>query len=227
MRLRRKPWARPELEASSFFVADPPALLGRWHDFYKKKAPLHVELGCGKGAFLAGTAPKNPDINYLGFDIKNEVLVLAKRKIEAGYAEARLPADNVALTAFDIERIDLVLGADDPVERIYIHFPNPWPKRGHNKKRLTHTRQLLHYRGFLTDGGEVWFKTDDEELYRASLLYFPEAGFCIELADEDIYKDGEPEGALITEHERMFIDMGKPIYRIRAVKAELPEPTEV
>ena len=82
MRMRRKPWVRAELAESEFFIDDPTLNIGNWHSKYKRKGPLHLELGCGKGSFIAKLAAKNPNINYLAIDIKSEVLGLAKRNVE-------------------------------------------------------------------------------------------------------------------------------------------------
>src|SRR5699024_5828706 len=118
--------------------------------------------------------------NYLGIDITDKVLILAKRKIEAAYAAAGRPIDNVRIMSADIERIRSIMTPDDTVSRIYINFCNPWSKNaGSNKHRLTHPRQLIQYRDFLVDGGEIYFKTDDDDLFRDSLGYFPAAGYEI------------------------------------------------
>ena len=101
MRMRFKPYARPELLACDFHVHEPLTHAGHWHELYARpEQPLHMELGCGKGGFLSQLAPLHPDINYLGIDITDKVLILAKRKVEAAYAAAQLPPDNVKIAAF-------------------------------------------------------------------------------------------------------------------------------
>ena len=84
MRMRRKPWARPELAACEFFAATPYDNIGRWHKCFKENYPIHMELGCGKGLFIANLASKHPDINYIAIDIKSEMLGIAKRNVERG-----------------------------------------------------------------------------------------------------------------------------------------------
>ena len=160
MRIRFKPWARPELEASKFYIDNPQDYKDKWKTLYEKQQPFHLELGCGKGSFIAQLAVKNPQINYLAIDMVDAMLGLAKRNIEATYKEANHEIDNVYLTRFDIERILLMLGKLDNVQRIYINFCNPWPKGKHKKKRLTHRRQLEKYKEFLSEDGEIYFKTD-------------------------------------------------------------------
>lgn len=106
MRMRFKPYARPELLACDFHVHEPLTHGGHWHELYARPGqPWHLELGCGKGGFLAQIAPAHPDINYLGIDITDKVLILAKRKVEAAYAARGIPADNVKIASLDIERL--------------------------------------------------------------------------------------------------------------------------
>ena len=129
MRMRFKPYARPELLACDFHVHEPLTHAGHWHELYARpEQPLHLELGCGKGGFLSQLAPLHPDINYLGIDITDKVLILAKRKVEAAYAAAQLPPDNVKIASLDIERLSGVFSPADTVQRIYINFCNPWSK---------------------------------------------------------------------------------------------------
>ncbi len=209
MRIRHKPWARPELAACPFFIDEPVTLKGRWHNAYAHPAhPLHIELGCGKGGFIARMALLHPDINFLAIDIKSEMLGLAKRNIEKVFAEAGRTPDNVLLCSFDIERLPMMLGGDDLAARIYINFCNPWPKTKHHKKRLTHTRQLQSYKTFLATDGELWFKTDNEPLFLSTRHYLRDAGgFEIEFLTDNLHHSGFAH-SIATEHERMFAEQG-------------------
>ena len=209
MRMRFKPYARAELLAADFHIHDPFHLQGQWHaQFPRPEQPLVLELGCGKGGFLSQLAAAHPENNYLGIDITDKVLILAKRKIEAAYAAAGRPIDNVRIMSADIERI----------RSIYINFCNPWSKNaGSNKHRLTHPRQLIQYRDFLADGGEIYFKTDDDDLFRDSLEYFPAAGYEILWQTQDLH-DQEPAWNIRTEHEGMFTEMGIKIKALIARK---------
>ena len=219
MRIRYKKWARPELEASSFYVDDPENLKGKWKNaFSVPNLPLHLELGCGKGFFIANLAVSNPNINYLAIDLVDAMLGLAKRNVEEIYKENNRKTDNVILTRFDIERIPLILDKQDNVERIYINFCNPWPKGKHRKKRLTHTRQLEKYKQFLCENGEVYFKTDDDDLFLSSLNYFEEAGFEIIKKTDDLHKEVNFWNNIETEHEKMFSAQG---IKIKALIAKL------
>ena len=212
-------WFGKELLACDFHVHEPLTHGGHWHELYARPdQPWHLELGCGKGGFLAQIATAHPDINYLGIDITDKVLILAKRKVEAAYAERGLPADNVKIASLDIERLGNAFTPEDRVSRIYINFCNPWSKNaGSNKHRLTHPRQLLQYRRLMDEGAEIWFKTDDDDLFRDSLAYFPAAGFEITWQTFDLHKD-EPDWNLRTEHEGMFSEQGIPIKALIARK---------
>ncbi len=218
MRIRFKPWARPELEASKFYIDNPQDYKDKWKTLYEKQQPFHLELGCGKGSFIAQLAVKNPQINYLAIDMVDAMLGLAKRNIEATYKEANHEIDNVYLTRFDIERILLMLGKLDNVQRIYINFCNPWPKGKHKKKRLTHRRQLEKYKEFLSEDGEIYFKTDDDELFSDSLIYFKDMGFEIIKKTYDLESEENFWENIQTEHEKMFISQG---IKIKAVIAKL------
>ena len=214
MRMRRKPWARPELDASQVYIKNPHDYYEKWQSAFDVPQPLVLELGCGKGTFIANKAFMHPEKNYLAFDIKSEVLAIAKRNIEAVYGAVHCP--NVKITAFDIERIPLVVSPQDTVEEIYINFCNPWPKDRHKKRRLTHTRQLNNYKTFLKKDGRIFFKTDDDELFTESLDYFAQAGFEIEFITYDMAEKSLPEN-IVTEHEQMFMDQGIKIKGLIAV----------
>ena len=190
MRIRFKPWARPELEASNFYRDNPEELKNKWiNEFKNRNNPIHLELGCGKGQFISQIAIQNPFRNYIAIDLVDALLGLAKRNIEQVYQEQNREIDNVILTRFDIERINLILGEKDNIKRIYINFCNPWPKGKHRKKRLTHTRQLEKYKTFLAKDGEIYFKTDDDDLFNGSLGYFEEAGFTILKKTYDLHAE--------------------------------------
>ena len=218
MRMRKKPWARPELESCEFFIINPKENKGKWIETFKNKEnPIYLELGCGKGTFMAVHGSENPNINYIAIDIKDEVLGLAKRNIEKAFEERNREVDNVKLMAQEIGLINEMLGDGDSIDRIYINFCNPWPKEKHKKRRLTHTRQLNQYRNFLGDNGEIYFKTDDDELFEESLEYFKESKFTIKYITYDLH-NSDFEGNVETEHERMFTEQGIKTKFLIAVK---------
>jgi len=217
MRMRKKPWARPELEDCNFFVISPKEYKGKWEEFFGNDKPIYLELGCGKGTFIAVHGSENCNVNYIAIDIKDEVLGLAKRNIEEAYNEKNKCVDNIKLMAQEIGLINEILNEEDSISRIYINFCNPWPKEKHKKRRLTHTRQLEQYKTFLKNEGEIYFKTDDDELFEESLEYFKDAGFKITYITYDLHNSGF-KGNVETEHERMFTDKGIKTKFLIAVK---------
>ena len=209
MRIRYKKWARPELEASIFYVDNPEELRGKWKTRFKNPGlPLNLELGCGKGQFISVLASENLDQNYIAIDLVDAMLGLAKRNVEQVYKEKNIEPENVILTRFDIDRILLILSEEDKIDRIYINFCNPWPKGKHRKTRLTHTRQLEKYKIFLKQDGEIYFKTDDNDLFNSSLNYFEEAGFEIRKKTYDLHSAPDFWYNIETEHEKMFSEQG-------------------
>ena len=217
MRIRFKPWARPELEASKFYIDNPEEYKGKWRTLFNNNNPIHLELGCGKGGFISQLASSNLDVNYIAIDMVDAMLGLAKRNVEKVYSEKEISIDNIYLTRYDIERILMIMDENDKIDRIYINFCNPWPRGKHRKKRLTHTRQLEKYKQFLKDGGEIYFKTDDDGLFNDSLLYFEEAGFEIEDKTFDLANNEEFWNNIETEHEKMFKDE---VIKIKAAKVK-------
>ena len=218
MRIRFKKWARPELEASKFYIDNPEDYKGKWRTLFTKKAPLHLELGCGKGGFISELALKNQDINYVAVDLVDAMLGLAKRNIESKYSEANLEVENIIITRYDIERILNIFSKEDNIERIYINFCNPWPRGKHHKKRLTHTRQLEKYKQILAENAQIYFKTDDDNLFCDSLSYFKEAGFEVEKKTYDLASESDFWDNIQTEHEKMFSEEG---IKIKALIASL------
>ena len=221
MRIRYKKWARPELEASKFYIDNPEEMKGKWRSFFKNpENPFHLELGCGKGQFISKLASSNLNVNYLAIDLIDAMLGLAKRNIETEYKEKNIETDNIVITRFDIERILMILEKEDKVERIYINFCNPWPKGKHRKKRLTHTRQLEKYKEFITLDAKIYFKTDDDDLFASTLTYLEETGFEVERKTYDLHKEDIFEGNIETEHEKMFSEQG---IKIKALIAKNKE----
>lgn len=227
MRMRKKPWCRPELEACDFVVIKPEQQKGRWRKLYPVEQPLHLELGCGKGGFISQMAVQTPGVNFLAVDMIDEMLGLAKRKTEAAFQEANRPTDNIRLTIRNVEHIAGIFDLNPETggteigiaQRIYINFCNPWPRGKHYKRRLTHPRQLEQYRKILAADGEIWFKTDDAPLFRDSVRYFEHCGFQIRFQTEDLHQSGFTE-SIPTEHEQMFTEQGLTTKFLIAVKKE-------
>ena len=209
MHMRTKKWAKPELAVCPYFTDEAESHRGNWRACFKKDQPLYLELGCGKGVSTAAMVYDNQNINYIAMDITCNVLGDTRRNIAKTYGDE--PVDNVMITRYNIEDIRKVFAPEDRIERIYINFCNPWTKRPkYAKRRLTHPRQLMQYRDFLVDGGEIWFKTDDMALFTESLPYFKASGFEMRYMLNDLHAAGfEPN--YVSEHELKFTGLGVPI----------------
>ncbi len=170
--------------------------------------PVHLEIGCGKGKFVAETAKLNPDINFVACEkISNVIIDACERVIAEGITNVYfLNCAAEVLAKYFMPR---------SVEKIYLNFSNPLPKEGYKKQRLTHPRFLDIYREILKEGGLIVQKTDDGDFYRFSLESFKEAGYTVIETCEDL-ASSPVAGDVETEHERLFKSRGKPIYRIVA-----------
>lgn len=209
MHMRTKKWAKPELAVCPYFTDEAERFRGRWRGLFAREQPLYLELGCGKGVSTAAMVYDNPRINYVVIDITCNVLGDTRRNIAAAFGDA--PVQNVMIARYDISFIEKIFAPEDRVERIYINFCNPWTKRPkYAKRRLTHPRQLMQYREFLTDGGEIWFKTDDMPLFTESLPYFEACGFEMRYLVNDLHAAGFTPN-YISEHEKKFTELGVPI----------------
>ena len=215
MRIRRKKWAEKELNESKFYIHNPNEFKGRWNDKFDNNNPLHIELGCGKGSFIASLASKNRDINYIAIDMIEAMLGLSKRNIENAYNFNN--PDNLLLIRANVENILDVFDKNDMINRIYINFCNPWPRKKHNKRRLTHTRQLEKYKKILNKNGEIFFKTDSDELFEDSIQYFKDANYTIKSITYDLHNNSIFEENIYTEHEKMFSDLGIKIKALIAI----------
>ena len=218
MRIRRKKWAATELENCKFYINDPNIFYNTWNKKFNNSNPIHIELGCGKGQFISKLASNNTNTNYIAVDMIEAMLGLSKRNIEKEYNEKNINFSNIFLIRSNVEYISKVFGNEDKIDRIYINFCNPWPRGKHNKRRLTHPRQLEQYKSFMNEGASIYFKTDDDALFADSISYFKNSNFEIikltyDLASEDIF-----EGNIKTEHEMMFESQG---IKIKALIAKV------
>lgn len=199
MRLRKKPHTDEKLQMFADFVTR-----GDVQPIAKDPArELFVELGTGKGDFITQIAERNPQINFIGLEVEATVVLAAARKVR----EKNL--SNVRLIVFDVNNI-VELFAEHEVDRLYINFCDPWPKKRHAKRRLTHVRFLELYRRILKPGGEIYFKTDNRGLFDFSLEQFALAGLDVRDVTNDLHAD-EPPDNIRTEYENKFGAVGVPI----------------
>ncbi len=209
MRLRKKPGIREALrDFAGIVVAPRPG--GGWDGEFGRKAPLHVELGVGKGSFISELAAREPGIDFVGIEAQPEVLFQAAKKVAA--REVR----NVRLLDFDVSGI-VDIFAPGEVSRLYINFCDPWPKKRHAKRRLTAARFLEKYRAIMAAGGDLFFKTDNAALFAFSLEEFAQAGLEVRNATNDLPAGGAGGNDIMTEYERRFRGLGVKINRCEVV----------
>ena len=208
MRLKNVPGARETIDASAFTIPEPEVWKGRWQEVFGRPAPLHIEIGMGKGQFLTALAAEHPDINYIGIEKFSSVLVRAVQKQN----ELELP--NLRLIRMDADSITDVF-APGEVDRIYLNFSDPWPKERHAKRRLTSVEFLRRYENILAKDGHVEFKTDNQPLFEFSLEAAEEAGWKLLAVTRDLHHDTAlNKGNIMTEYEERFSAQGNPICKM-------------
>ncbi|MDN7240195.1 tRNA (guanosine(46)-N7)-methyltransferase TrmB [Planococcus sp. N028] len=211
MRSRFKPWAGELLEAHpEIVIPEPEKAKGQWQEVFGNANPLHIEAGTGKGRFIVGMAKMNPDINYIGIELFDSVIVTALERMleeEGGIPNLRLLKVNANNIASYFEKGE--------VDRLYLNFSDPWPKTRHAKRRLTHETFLRLYESVLPENGEIHFKTDNRGLFEYSLTSISEYGMLLKDVSLDLHAN-EPEWNIMTEYEEKFSKKGQPIYRMEA-----------
>ncbi len=209
MRIRHKPNAVPEMQKHGDIVLfNPEKNKGKWKEVFGRSNPIHLELGMGRGKFLTAHAENNPDINYIGMEKKNEVIIVALRKV----LEKELK--NIRLVSFNAVYIDSVF-EEGEINTLYLNFSDPWPKDRHAKRRLTHKGFLEKYKLLLTKDGHIEFKTDNRPLFDFSVEEFKSAGLELEAVTYDLHSLQDPHN-ITTEYEEKFSQMGISINRLIA-----------
>lgn len=165
----------------------------------------------GKGRFLMDMAVLHPEINYIGIEMYDSVLLRAVQKREKLETELK----NLFFIRMDARQLPEVF-AEGEVDRIYLNFSDPWPKDRHAKRRLTSDRFLAVYDKILQPDGIIEFKTDNQDLFRYSLESIPEAGWQVTSHTFDLHHSDMAEGNVMTEYETKFSAEGKPICKLTA-----------
>lgn len=209
MRLRHKPWAQDRLNDYPQYVpADPAQLKGRWHERFGNNSPIHIEVGSGKGQFIVEMAQRHPEINYIAIEIQTSVIVsILDKQIEAGLPNLQILHGNGSdlTTYFDSSEVD----------RIYLNFSDPWPKKRHQKRRLTSPKFLRQYQAIIQPDGLLCFKTDNQGLFEYSLVSLTQYGMILDQVWLDLH-ESDFEGNVMTEYEAKFSARGQRIYRLEA-----------
>lgn len=218
MRMRKKKNLEPRMAAcADWLIADPCAHKGRWHDLMPEARQVCVELGCGKGRFTVETALSEPDVLLIAVEKVPDAMVVAmERARDAG-------VKNVYFIDGDAAKLSEMFDLGE-VDRIYINFCDPWPKKNQAKRRLTHRNFLNEYRKVLSPVGEIHFKTDNDKLFEWSVEEIPQFGWSLHEVTRDLHVDG-PVGVM-TDYERKFYLSGKNINRCVAKMEPWTPPVE-
>lgn len=201
MRGRFKKWASPFLEEH------PELVLKEIHpeDPFFQNPNLHLEVGSGKGDFVIGMARKYPDTNFLAIERDLSIAgILAKKVFESECPNIRVIHGDFDVLFPELEKLRF--------QTIYLNFSDPWPKRRHEKRRLTHVKRLEEFAKLLTPNGELHIKTDNDSLYAFSLEQIPLSPFEMILNEENYIFDEVND--VMSEYEKSFRSTGKSIHRI-------------
>lgn len=214
MRLRNIKGAKEAIATSPYVVHEPEKYRGCWNTFFGNDHPLYIEIGMGKGQFITTLARQHPEVNYIGIELYESVLIRAVTK-RAAITEC----ENLTFLRYGAEYLAQVF-APAEVDRIYLNFSDPWPKERHARRRLTSIEFLARYQTFLKKDGHIEFKTDNRLLFDFSIEQAKEAGWRLTDITYDLHHSDYMDGNVMTEYEERFSAMGNPIHRLVAF---LPE----
>ena len=209
MRLRKVKHAKQYIEENpQIVVHTPKAQKGKWNKVFRNENPIHIEIGCGKGKFITELAQANPNINYIGIEKFDSVIVRAIEKL------IESPLKNIRLIRIDAELLNDIFALGE-VASIYLNFSDPWPKNRQEKRRLTSLRFLSIYEKILNNEAIIQFKTDNFDLFQYSMMTLNKyAKFHIENIIINLYKN-LPKNNVQTEFEMKFVEMGKLIHYMK------------
>ena len=204
MRLKHIKNADIIIASSPYLVKDPFNYKGKWNKLFNNNNPIEIEIGTGKGKFITSLAQDNPNINYIGIEKYETPLVGAVKRLE------NLNLPNLKLICVDAYNINDIF--DREIDKIYLNFSDPWPKKKHAKRRLTSPIFLEKYENLFKDKKVIQMKTDNDSLYEYSIEMFNLNGYEVIKTDTN-YLD-----KYTTEYEDKFISLGKNINYIYVEK---------
>ncbi len=204
MRLKHIKDADKIISSSPYLVSNPTNYKGKWNTLFNNDNDIEIEIGTGKGKFIISKAINNPNINYIGIEKYDSPLVSAVKKLN----EINIP--NLKLICFDAYNINDIF--DKEINKIYLNFSDPWPKKRHEKRRLTSSIFLNKYESIFKNEKRIEMKTDNDSLYEYSIVSLTDNGYEIVKTDTNYFD------TFTTEYEDKFISKGKNINYISVVK---------
>ena len=220
MRVRKKKNGAQRIEACSALLISDHAALSAPEKIFSEERPLHLEIGCGKGNFACGMAEKYTDVNFIAMEKVSDVCCVALEKAMKRTEDRE--RDNLRFLIGDAKILQEAMKPAS-VDCIYLNFSDPWPKKGHAKRRLTHSSFLEIYRGLLSEDGILKLKTDNDGLFASSLEQFEECGLDVVWKTYDLHASEMAEGNVMTEYEANFSSKG---VKIKSAWVKFPKRTE-
>lgn len=216
MRIRHVKGSEDYVAQSPLVIQRPEEHKGRFaEEVFGNAAPIRLEVGMGMGTFIRELSRREPDVDFIGFEINTTVLYKALRRYEAQLSEGVDPG-NLRFIRSDARFLPDYF-AEGEIDRIYLNFSDPWPKDKNANKRLTSPIFLEHYKHILRKDGRIEFKTDNRGLFEYSLETIPASGFEITDLSFDLHKDEKlMKDNIMTEYEAKFSAKGNPIFMLRA-----------
>ena len=208
MRLKNIKGASEKILLGKYFINNPNDYKGKWHTLFKNNNPIYIEIGMGKGKFITENALNNPNINYIGIEMYDSVILRAVEKTND------LELNNLYLIRMDARLIEEVF--DKEIDLIYLNFSDPWPKDRHAKRRLTSPRFLDRYDKIFKDNKVIILKNDNNPLFDYSIDTLIEKGYILSNITRDLHKDRD--NIITTEYEDKFVNKGIKINYLEARK---------
>lgn len=207
MRLRNVKNKKEIMDNSLYLVKDPTLYKGKWKELFGNNNPIYIEIGMGKGKFIIDNAKNYPNINFIGIEKYDSVIAKGLQKIPEGL-------NNLAMVRWDALNINDIFSKE--VDRIYLNFSDPWPKKRHHLRRLSSRVFLEKYEDIFNGKRIIEMRTDNRDLFQYSLVSFSEFGYTLENVSLDLHTDDMPE--ITTEYEDKFSKDGLPIYYVMCNK---------
>ena len=208
MRLRNVKNADLIVNNSDYVIKNPEDYIGKYNSLFGNDNPINIEIGMGKGDFIIGMAKKYPNINFIGIEKYESVMVRAIEKLES----ESLP--NLKLIRMDAINIDKVFKKE--IDTIYLNFSDPWPKKRHQKRRLTSDIFLKLYDRVFRSIPHIVQKTDNIDLFSYSISSLSNYGYVFNEVSLDL-KNSDIDN-VVTEYENKFMKMGVRINYLDAYK---------
>ena len=209
MRQRNVKNKKEIIGSSSYIVLEPEKYQCEWHKVFKNNNPIYIEIGMGKGDFIIENAKRYTDINFIGIEKYDSIMALAIKKIE------KENLNNLKLIRMDALSINDVFKKE--IDKIYLNFSDPWPKKRHAKRRLTSEIFLSKYDDILKKNCAIEMKTDNQNLFEYSLVSFNEQDYKIKEISLDLH-NSDKDNNIMTEYEAKFSKENKKIYYVKVVK---------